>query len=601
MSIHTFTNKEIARLLENVAAAYEVKNESRFRIVAYQRAAVSVEHSTSEVKDLWDDNKLDEIPGIGEGISSYLDELFRTGKVKHFEWAMKGLPKSMFVFMQIPGIGPKTAYTLAKNLKITSEKGAVEKLKKAAKEGKIKVLENFGGKSEMDILDGIASFERGELKVTRMLLPYADALASEIISFLKEIPEVIEAHPLGSLRRMVSTIGDIDVSVSTDDSKKVMDHFVKFKRIRTVLERGEESLLRVVLLSGQQVDLRFSKPGAYGAMLQYFTGSKMHNIELRIYALKMEKSLSEHGIKITKNGKQKLKTFDSEQKFYKEIGLGWIPPELREGNGEIEVDKKGKLPKLVELSDIKGDLHVHSDFPVEPSHDLGVSSATEIINKAEELGYEYVGFSEHNPSSSKHNENKIIEILKKKREYFDQLNYSYKAKRANKVFNNVLNGLEIDIKPDGNLAIPEKCFDLLDYAIVSVHSTFDLSREKMTKRVLVGLSHPKAKILGHPTGRLLEEREGYELDWDKIFDFCVKNKKFLEISAWPNRLDLPDTLVHEAIKHGVKVIINSDSHEVSQMVNMKYGVSVARRGWAEGKDVINTLHFEELSDIILLR
>lgn len=599
MKSYSFSNSDIAKILSDIAAAYEVKNESKFKILAYQRAAVSVEHATSELKDLWDDEKLDQVPGIGEAIAKHLDELFRTGKVHHFEAVLKGLPASMFVFLDIPGVGPKTAYSLAKNLKITGKKDAINKLKKAASEAKIRQFENFGEKSEADILAGISSLEKGELKVKRMLLPYADSLASEIISYLKQFSKVIEANPLGSLRRMVSTIGDIDISVCTKAPKEVMDYFVKYKRVKTVLERGKEALLRVVLFSGQQVDLRFSRLEGYGAMLQYFTGSKQHNIQLREFALKKGLSLSEYGIKQVQNSE--LKAFKNEASFYEELGLDWIPPELREGKGEIEAALKHKLPKLVQPQDIRGDLHVHSNFPIEPSHDLGQSSAEEMVEKAEELGYEYIGFSEHNPSFSKHSSVEILDILKKKQDYFEQLNYSQERKnnkRVNKLPIRILNGLEVDIKPDGRLAIPEEAFSLVDYVIASIHSNFDLSREKMTDRIIKGLSHPKANIFGHPTGRLLEEREGYEVDWDKLFDFCKSKGKVLEISAWPNRLDLPDALVQEAIRAGVMIIINSDSHSTDQLVNMKYGVSVARRGWAENKNVVNSLPYSELSGIL---
>lgn len=597
----TFSNKEIAKLLEKVSASYEILNDDFFRVSAYQRAAVSIEHSTSEAKDYWDEGKLEEIPGIGKSIAGYLDELFKTGKVKHFESLFKKIPASVFVFMDIPGIGPKTAWTLAKKLKITSGETAVEKLKSAAESGKIRKLENFGEKSEIDILKGISSFKKGELKVKRMPLYFADSLAGEIIAYLKKSSLVIDAHPLGSLRRKVATIGDIDISVCTEKPEETIEYLLRYEKIREVLSQGEESLVRLVLTGGQQVDFRFSKPENYGSMLQYFTGSKQHNIELRTFALKKGLSLSEYGIKKANSLKLKansysgkLKTFRDEKDFYNELGLEWIPPELREASGEIEAAKDGKLPKLVELEDIKGDLHIHSNFDIESSHDLGESSSEEIIEKARGLGYEYLGFSEHNPSVSKHSEKQIIDLLKRKKEYIEKLNYS--LGRTHKLL--ILNGLEIDIKPDGSLAVPDEGLALLDYAVASVHSSFDLSKEKMTARVLKALPHPKVLFLGHPTGRLLETREGYELDWDEIFDFCQKNNKYLEISAWPNRLDLPDSKVREAVKYGVKLVINSDSHEVSQMEMMRFGVSVAKRGWAQKSDIINTLSFEDFNDIL---
>ncbi len=594
-----FTNQEIADLLRKVEAAYTVKGEDPFRIRAYDTAAASIEHSTSELKDLWDEGKLEEVPGVGKAIAEHLDELFRTGKVKHFEELFSSLPPAMFVFEKIPAVGPKKALALAEGLKIIEAKEALPRLKKAIAEGKVSQLEGFGEKSEEVLLKGIDSLEKGEAKTQRMPLYLADAVAEEIIAYLKKNPAVIEAHPLGSLRRMLATVGDIDIAVSTTKSKEVMAYFFKYPKIARVVSKGEELLGRVVLKTGQQVDIRLSSPESFGAMLQYFTGSKQHNILLREYALSQKLSLSEYGIKDLKTGKT-LKT-ETEKEFYDKLGLALPPPEIREGVEEIEAAKKNKLPKLVELADIKGDLHLHSDFPIEPSHDVGVSSAQEMIKKGEELKYQYLGFAEHNPSSSRHSESEIIDLLKKKQEYFEKLSYSREKemkKGSKKVFISILNGLEIDIKPSGELAIPEKGFDFLDFAIVSVHTSFDLDRASMTKRVLAGLSHPKAKILGHPTGRKIGEREGYELDWEKLFDFCLKNDKFLEISAWPNRLDLPDTLVREAVKAGVKLVINSDSHAVDQMKLLEYGVAVARRGWAESKEIINTLPKERLSDIL---
>lgn len=614
-----FTNQEIAELLRQVAASYEILNGNRFKISAYDRAAVSVEHSTSEIKDIWDDGKLEEVPGVGKNIADHLDELFRTGKVKHFEKLFRKLPPAMFVFLKIPGVGAKTAYALSKELKIFSEENALEKLRKALKGGRLQRVKNFGEKSEKKIFKAIALLKKGETREKRMLLPYADAIANEIIIYLKRSPEVIQADPLGSLRRAVATIGDIDISVSTNNPQKVIDHFFKFPKIKSILGKGKESLGRVILFSGQQVDIRLSKPENYGAMLQYFTGSKQHNISLREFSLKKGLSLSEYGIKPQKkvknsklkvqsyNSKLKIYEFADEKDFYEVLGLDWIPPELREDSGEIEAalrSAQGKLnglPNLVEIEDIKGDLHIHSNFQIESSHDIGESSPEEMIKMAEILGYQYLGFSEHNPSLSRHSGKQVIDLIERRNQYFEHIKYSYEnavKKRKQKLLVRLICGLEIDIKPDGQLAVPEKALDLLDYAIVSVHSSMEMGRKEMTKRIINGLSHPKARILGHPTGRLLNRREGYELDWEEIFDYCLKNQKILEISSLPERLDLPDMLVREAVKRGIKLVIDSDSHSVGQMNLLKYGVFVARRGWAEQKDVINTLSLAELSDIL---
>jgi len=604
----TATNKEIAKLLKTIAAAYEVKKGNKFRVMAYDRAATAVEHATSELKDLWDDGKLEEVPGIGKSIAQYLDELFRFGRVKHFEKIKRGLPPAMFELLDIPGIGAKKAYKLCKNLGIFEVKTAVDKLEKAAREGKIAKIEGFGEESQKDILEGIKVFKKGQIKENRMTLPYAWEMAKDVLEYLKKHPAVKRADPLGSLRRRVATIGDIDIAVATEEEDKVIAYFLKFPKIRKVIEKGPSGA-SVLLTNGRQVDLRVQKPQAYGAMLQYFTGSKQHNIHLRELALKMGLSLSEYGIKIIdrhkiQNSKFKIQSaswrtklkiyeFSDEESFYQALSLPWIPPELREDTGEIETAQKGKLPKLVEIGDIKGDLHMHSNFPVEESHDPGVDSMEKMIEVAALLGYEYIGFSEHNPSQSQHNPKEIISLIKRKKEAIDKINYS----RTKKLLKWVFNSLEIDIKPNGELAIPLKALDLLDYGIASIHSNFKMSRKEMTKRVLQALDHPKIKIFGHPTGRKLGQREGYELDWEKIFDFCLKREKWIEINAWPERLDLPDSLVREAVKRGVKMVINTDSHAAGHLCLMEFGVSVARRGWAQKEDIINTLPYDKINKL----
>lgn len=585
-------NQEVARLLRAIAAAYEVKDSNRFKIIAYDRAATAVEHATSEAKDLWDDGKLRTLPGIGASIAQHLDELFRTGKVKHFNRLIKGLPLAMFEFLSIPGIGAKTAYKLCQELEIKRAKTALVELEKAAKKGKIAPLEGFGEKSQADILEAILDFKKGRIKKKRMPLPYADAVAQDIIVYLKKSPATLKTDSLGSLKRRVATVGDIDIAVATKKPAEVASWFVAYPKKKKLIEKGPTGA-SILLKGGYQVDLRVQKPEAYGSMLQYFIGSKHHNIHLREFALKKGLSLSEHGIK---KGK-KLKEYATEEQFYHDLGLPWIPPEIREDTGEIEAAQKGELPNLVKTSDIKGDLHLHSNYPLEPSHDEGENPMKEMIMKAIELGYEYIGFSEHNPSLSHHNEKQTIDLVKRKNEAVEQLKSSHNkiTRKKKKRQINILNGLEIDIRPNGQLAFPEEGFDLLDYAVASIHSSFKMNKKEMTRRVLAGLEHPKAKILGHPTGRKLGQREGYELDWEKVFAFCKKNDKWLEINAWPDRLDLPDVLVREAVKNGVKMVINTDSHALSQMDLMPYGVSVARRGWAKKSDIINTLPWFKLS------
>ena len=561
------TNLQIAELLRNVASSYQYKDENKykFQIIAYNRAADAVEHSTSELKDLWDDGKLDEVPSIGPSIASHLDEIFKEGKSKHFDQVMSGIPKEAFTLMALSKVGIKTAIRM------------IEELPKS--ELKKKILE----------AEALIN------KVKRHLLPYAESIASEVIEWLKEGPDIIKVDSLGSLRRKVATVGDIDIAVASNNPSAVFERFVDYPKKQKVIEKGEHTA-SILLPGNVQVDLLVVSPESYGSALQHFTGSKHHNIALREYSLKKGLSMSEYGIKNLKDKKNiKLKT---EEELYNYLDLDYIEPELREDAGEIEASREHNLPKLVELKDIKGDLQIHSNFDIETSHDLGVSTMEHLVEKGILLGYEYIAFTEHNPSRGKHSDSEIVEILKRKRENIDQLNYSIQKQTKNRVIH-VFNSLEIDIPTNGGLSIPEKGLETLDFALVSIHSSFDLSRDLMTKRILSALSYSKVKIFAHPTARKINEREGIEIDWEKVFDFCLTNNKFLEINADPMRLDLPDNLVRDAVKQGVKLTLGTDTHEVAMMDNMKYGIYTARRGWAEKKDIINTLSIEDITKILI--
>lgn len=584
------SNVEIAKLLRNVAASYIIKDEKKFRfqIIAYQRAADTVAGLSGELKDYYLENKLDVLPGIGKTLQSHLTELFKTGKAAHFEWVLKGIPPSVFVLMDIPTFGPKKAFKLVTEFNLDDPKTVISELKKIAKEGKIAPLEGFGEKSQSDILRAISEFKEGKGKTTRMILPYAFEISEKLVTYLKEIPETKDANALGSLRRRLPTVGDIDIAVASDNPKKIIEHFIKYPSTERIIEKGDISS-SIMVSGGRQVDLLVQPPDRYGSLLQHFTGSKNHNVHLREIALKKNLSLSEYGIKNTKTGE--TKKYSKEEDFYRAIGLSWIPPELREDKGEIELAQTNKLPNLIKLEDLKGDLHIHSSFPIESSHDLGIDTMETLLKKAKDLNYEYLGFSEHNPSTSKHTNRKIYELINKRNEKIEQLNSTNKYVRIIKL-------LEIDILPNGSLAIDKNSLDQLDAAIVSIHSVFNMSKEDMTKRILEGLSNPKAKILAHPTGRLLNERNGYEFDWEKIFEFCKKNNKALEINSWPTRLDLTDTAIKAAVDYGVKMIVNSDSHSIKHMDMQKYGVFMARRGWAKKSDILNTLSYNNLLDWI---
>ena len=597
MKIHReMNNDQIADLLEAVAAAYQIKGNNQFKVVAYQKAGLAMRRLAIEARDFWEEGKLEEIPGVGISIAAHLTELFAKGKVPHFNKVLKILPPSVFKFIKIPGVGVKIAYKLANDLNIKESLGALTKLKKAAKKGKIAVLEGFGQQSEKEILEGIKKLTRDQ---KRMTLPFAWELAQKVIKYLNEKDEnkkIIKIEPLGSLRRMSATVGDVDIAVATDDPQKVIKRFICFPEAKKVVVAGKNTA-RVIHRSGEQIDLKTMKPEAFGALLQHFTGSKDHNIHLREIAQKKDLSVSEYGIKFKKKGRLQLKEYPDEQSFYHDLGLSWVPPELREDSGEIEAALKNKLPVLISQKDIKGDLHLHSSFPTQSSHDDGLSSAEDLVTKAQSLGYQYLGLTEHNPVYSQHNKKQVIQILKRKKDISDKINYS----RSNKLFFFVLNGLEIDIKRSGELAVPEEAFAFLDFAIASIHSSFKLNKKQMTKRVLLGLSHPKVKILGHPTGRKIGQRDGYDLDWDQIFSFCKKNNKYLEVNSWFDRLDLPDLLIRDAVKNGVKMVINTDAHAARHMDNLKYGLSQARRGWATTNDIINTLSYNKLIDLFGLK
>jgi len=587
------SNQEIASLFRNVAAAYAIKDSRKyyFQSLAYQKASEAIQASTTELKDLYKEGRLGEISGLGTTIQSRLEELFKKGFVSHFKEVLKGIPESVFILMQAPSIGPKKAYKLAVKLSLNDPKTAIEDLIIKAKNHEIAKIEGFKEKSEEDILRALAEYKDGKGKVSRMVLPFASEIAEKMLNYLAQSPSVVQAVPLGSLRRMMPTVGDIDIAVATDKPSDVIEHFVSYPYKDRVIEKGGTSA-SILTSGGKQVDLMTTSPESFGALLQHFTGSKNHNVKLREYALKKGLSLSEHGIKDLKTGK--TNRYDTEEKFYESLGMSWIPPEIREDAGEIELAIEHNLPKLVELSDIKGDLHLHSSFPIQPSHDLGFTDAKEMAEFAGKLKYEYVGFSEHNPSVSRHTKEEIYSLISRRNEHIEQIQSSIKNVRIIKM-------LEIDILASGELAVDNKSMELLDGAIVSIHSSFATNKKDMTKRVLHGLSHPKAKILAHPTGRILNERPGYELDFEQIFDFCKKNNKALEINSWPQRLDLSDAMIRQAVKYGVKLVIDTDSHEVHQMTLMRYGVAMARRGWAKKSDIMNSLSYFEFIEWLKAR
>ncbi len=582
------TNAAVANLLREVAAVYLITKENKFKVMAYEKAADALEQLDREIRDLWQENKLDTVPGLGESIRGSLGELFKKGHSPHFDSILKKVPSAVFTLMQLPQIGPLTAYKLATQLGLRDGRHALDDLKKAAEDGKIATMAGFGHKSQEEIVASLELHKKTSTSkeaTSRMPLSYAASLAEALIKYLQQAPHVGRVDVLGSLRRGVTTIGDIDIAVEAplSHAEAIISHFVEYPKKLSVDNKGENKA-SIVIFPGIRVDLRVQGADSYGSMLQYFTGSKRHNIMLREYALKKGLSLSEWGIKNMKSGK--ITKYAAEEPFYAAVGLDYIPPQIREGTSEIELARTHQIPRLVEPADIKGDFHIHTSYDLKPSHDFGNHSYAEMMSKARQLKYSYVGFSDHNPKMSDHSASDIVQILKKRHELMKRTLSTLKMP--------YFIGLEVDILPSGELAIPKEGYQYVDYLLISIHSAFRVGTAAQTKRVLEALKRPKVRILGHPTGRLLQKREGYDLEWDKIFEACKTADIAMEINSWPQRLDLPDTLVREGLKRGVHYCINTDSHDKSHMDNMPYGVTVARRGWCTKYDIINTKSYADV-------
>ena len=559
-----FTNKEIANLLKNVSAAYQVKGKNQFQIRAYDLAADSIEHASSEVKDLWESGQIDQIPNVGSHIANYLDEYFTTGEVKHFEEIFKDLPESMFDLLQVPGVGPKTSLKIA-------EAGVVSigDLESRIKSGWL-LKKGFGEKTLNNILRGVEEFKR---KSDRILLPIAGETAKQVVEYLKKHKDVLAADPLGSLRRRVATVGDVDISVASNKPKHVIDYFKKYPGVQDIIEAGERTAT-ISLPSGIRVDLMAQPPDHYGSLLHHFTGSKSHNIHMRSLAKEKGYSISEYGIKEIKSGKIiKCKT---EDEVYSLLGMQTPPPELREDTGEIEAALEHKLPKLIEVGDIKGDMQTHSIWSD------GQNTIKEMADTAASLGREYIALTDHSYPSTDFTK-RIKEI--------EQYNYSQDKIR-------VISGLEVNINSDCSLQVSDDILAKHSVVLVSIHTSFRQSKAEMTKRIITALQNPHVDIFAHPTGRLLLEREGIDADWEVVFKTAKNFGKIIEINAFPNRLDLPDNLIREAKRFGVMFSIGTDSHQAGQLDLMEYGVANARRGWLEKADVINTLPYAKLRAIL---
>ncbi|MGE5446442.1 MAG: DNA polymerase/3'-5' exonuclease PolX [Ignavibacteriales bacterium] len=562
-------NREIAEIFDKIADILELLNENPFRIRAYRNAGENIRELTEDIEDLAGRGELTKIPGVGPDLAGKIKEFISTGKIEDYEELKKRVPEELTELLEIQRLGPKTISKLNKELGVKN----LEDLERALERGEILKLRGMGEKKVEDIRRGIELFKKSR---ERIPLGIALPLAEEIVRKISKIPGTKETAIAGSVRRMKETIGDIDILTEARDGERVIKTFTSLPFVKEVLAAGDTKG-SVVLESGIQVDLRVVEPESHGAALLYFIGSKSHNIRLRTIALERGLKINEYGVF---RGDKKI-AGETEEEVYKTLGLQWIPPEIREDRGEVEGAQSGKLPDLVELEDIKGDLQMHSIWSD------GKATIEEMALRAKELGYEYIAMTDHSPSSRIAGGLSIERLYEKKREV-NALNKKLKGIK-------ILMGSEVDIKSDGSLDYPDEVLKDLDIAIAAVHSGFKMDMESMTKRIVKALKNPFIHFLVHPTGRLIGKREGYEVDMDEIIRTAKEYGKALEVNSHYLRLDLNDINVRKAVNAGVKIVISTDSHVPDELHMMRLGVATARRGWAEKKDVLNTMRFNELS------
>ena len=561
-------NREIAAVFEEISNLMKILQEDpkwSFKAAAYDRACRSLEGFHERAEGLARDpkRKVTEIPGVGEDLAGKIKELVETGKCQYHQDLLKKVPRSLLRLLELQGVGPQKVRLFHKELGVNT----VEDLEKAVKAGKLNGLPGMSAKTEENIMKALETFQRS---AGRFRLDTACETAEELIEYLKKRKEVEEVTPAGSLRRGRETVGDLDLLVTAKDHAKVADHFSKYSGVEQILGKGEDKV-SVKLKNGIQVDVRLLEREHYGAALMYFTGSKEHNIELRERARKNGWKLSEYGL----FEGEKVLAGRTEEEVYQKFGLPWIPPELRENQGEIEAAEKGKLPKLVELKDIKGDLQMHT------TASDGQTSVEEMARAAKKLGYEYILITDHSKAVTIANgldEKRAVENIKR----------IHSAREKVKGIE-IWAGAEVDIMGDGHLDYPDELLKQFDIVLVSVHSRMSMPAEEMTARLLKALENPYVRILGHPTGRQILRRDPFQFDVEKVFAAAEKHGVILELNGNPERLDLSAQHVKLAKERGMKVIISTDAHHPDHFQLMRYGVMTARRGWLEKKDVLNTL------------
>jgi len=563
-------NSEIAKVFQDIADLLELKGENPFKIRAYQKVVRSIEHLPVEIEQLVVEDRLKEIPGAGEAITKKITELVTTGHLDYYEKLKAEFPEGISTLLDVPGIGPKTAMLLSSELEIMS----VDELEAAIAGGKVTPLYRMGDKTAENILHHIQALRRKDQRI-----PIGEALpvVDEIFARLRELPGLKNLAPAGSLRRFRETVGDIDLMGTADNASEAIQTFTALPQVKEVLASGTTKA-SIVVPGELQVDLRIVEHDSFGSTLQYFTGSKQHNISLRERARRQGLSLSEYGITNLATGQ--LEKFASEEAFYNRQGLEFIPPEIREGQQEIERAEQGTIPKLVELSDIKGDLHVHTNWSD------GRDTIEAMALAARELGYQYLGIADHSGGRGiAHGLD--TERLKQQIWEIRELNH-----RISGI--DIFSGVEVDIRADGSLDIPDELFKELDIVTAAVHSSLNQSQEQMTRRITGALENPNVNVLAHPTCRLLPDREPVALDMEAILQAAARTNTILEINSMPSRLDLKDIHTYRARELGVKLVISTDAHSIEHLEFMRFGIGIAKRGWCQAQDILNTKPLKEV-------
>jgi len=563
-------NEEVARIFENMARVLAFKGEDRFRIMAYERAAVSLRDLDEDLAKLAEAGRLKEIPAIGHDLAEMIEEYVTTRSISRYKRECRGVPEGLIELMAIPGLGPKTLALLYKRCRVKDFKS----LKQAIDKGTLRRLPGFRQKKIENLQRGIDLWLSSK---QRMLLGVALPLAEDLLKNLRKIPLVERADVAGSIRRRRETIGDMDVLIISGDSPRALEQAVKIPIVKQVLALGD-TRATVMIEGGIQVDIRAVPEESYGAALQYFTGSKQHNVHLRLLGRERGLKINEYGVF---RGNKRLGGKD-EKEVYSLLKMPLIDPELREDRGEVEAALAGRLPKLIQIDNLKGDLHTHTTYSD------GKATLEEMVEHAAELGYEYIALTDHSPSE-RIARGLELDRLEQKLEEIEQL----RKKRGDRK-PHILSGAEVDILADGKLDYPDDVLARLDVVVAAVHSAFRQTKDRMTGRMLDALSNPHVDILGHPGGRQLGVREPVEIEFERVVGAAIKAGVALEINGSMYRLDLTDTLARAAQEAGAILAIGSDAHSTAQMDQIRYGVYQARRGWIEPRSVVNTRPYAKL-------